>query len=88
MSSGQRAYKVLAIDTATDSVVTGVVEVVGESFGDTAVLAERVISDHRRHAELEPTPGSGGGQPDRGRQDDVHRALLLRHASAERIRYE
>lgn len=52
MSSGQRAYKVLAIDTATDSVVTGVVEVVGESFGDTAVLAERVISDHRRHAEL------------------------------------
>ncbi|MEO9328332.1 tRNA (adenosine(37)-N6)-threonylcarbamoyltransferase complex dimerization subunit type 1 TsaB [Gordonia aurantiaca] len=43
---------VLAIDTATDSVVTGIVRVAGESFGDTTALAERAVADHRRHAEL------------------------------------
>lgn len=40
---------VLAVDTATDSVVTGIAELAG---GEVRVLAERVVADHRRHAEL------------------------------------
>ncbi|MDS1112352.1 tRNA (adenosine(37)-N6)-threonylcarbamoyltransferase complex dimerization subunit type 1 TsaB [Gordonia westfalica] len=56
MSSAERgvdaARTVLAIDTATDSVVTGVVELTGETIADVRVLAERVVTDHRRHAEL------------------------------------
>ncbi|MCR5978784.1 tRNA (adenosine(37)-N6)-threonylcarbamoyltransferase complex dimerization subunit type 1 TsaB [Gordonia jinghuaiqii] len=43
---------VLAVDTATDSVVTGVAELTGGSIADVRVLAERVVADHRRHAEL------------------------------------
>lgn len=41
--------KVLAIDTATDAVVTGVAQV---SRDGVAVLADRTVADHRRHAEL------------------------------------
>ncbi|MBD0020434.1 tRNA (adenosine(37)-N6)-threonylcarbamoyltransferase complex dimerization subunit type 1 TsaB [Gordonia pseudamarae] len=41
--------RVLAIDTATDSVVTGVATITGE---DVTVLAARSVADHRRHAEL------------------------------------
>ncbi|AZZ82948.1 MULTISPECIES: tRNA (adenosine(37)-N6)-threonylcarbamoyltransferase complex dimerization subunit type 1 TsaB [Gordonia] len=56
MSSGEgglgAARTVLAIDTATDSVVTGVVELTGDTIADVRVLAERVVTDHRRHAEL------------------------------------
>ena len=40
---------VLAVDTATDSVVAGVAEL---RDGEVRVLAERVVADHRRHAEL------------------------------------
>ncbi|MFE0751923.1 tRNA (adenosine(37)-N6)-threonylcarbamoyltransferase complex dimerization subunit type 1 TsaB [Gordonia sp. NPDC058843] len=40
---------VLAVDTATDSVVAGVAAL---HDGEVRVLAERVVSDHRRHAEL------------------------------------
>lgn len=54
---GERAVttstrRVLVIDTATDSVVTGVVEVTGTGLGGVRVLAERSVADHRRHAEL------------------------------------
>lgn len=41
---------VLAIDTATDVVVTGVAELA--SSGALTVRAEQSISDHRRHAEV------------------------------------
>ncbi|MCB1296469.1 MAG: tRNA (adenosine(37)-N6)-threonylcarbamoyltransferase complex dimerization subunit type 1 TsaB [Gordonia sp.] len=40
---------VLVIDTATDSVVTGVATITASGVN---VLAQRSISDHRRHAEL------------------------------------
>lgn len=40
---------VLAVDTATDSVVAGVAAL---HDGEVRVLAERVVADHRRHAEL------------------------------------
>ena len=40
--------KILAIDTATESVVTGVVEYVDE----VTELATRSVTDHRRHAEV------------------------------------
>ncbi|EON33550.1 putative molecular chaperone [Gordonia terrae C-6] len=49
------ARLVLAVDTATDSVVTGVAALrsdPGPSGSDVRVLAERVVTDHRRHAEL------------------------------------
>lgn len=42
--------KVLAIDTATDAVVTGVAEVTGDA--PPVVEADRTATDHRRHAEL------------------------------------
>lgn len=41
--------KVLAIDTATDAVVTGVADV---EQGSIVVRSDRTITDHRRHAEL------------------------------------
>ncbi|WP_328591146.1 tRNA (adenosine(37)-N6)-threonylcarbamoyltransferase complex dimerization subunit type 1 TsaB [Gordonia zhaorongruii] len=41
---------VLVIDTATESVVTGVVRV--GSAGETTELAVRSVNDHRRHAEV------------------------------------
>lgn len=46
--------RVLAIDTATDVVVTGMAEVAGTDSADTTVevLAERAVSDGRRHAEI------------------------------------
>ncbi|MFT4397536.1 tRNA (adenosine(37)-N6)-threonylcarbamoyltransferase complex dimerization subunit type 1 TsaB [Gordonia lacunae] len=40
---------VLAVDTATDSVVAGVAAL---HAGEVRVLAERAVADHRRHAEL------------------------------------
>ncbi|MGV9858175.1 tRNA (adenosine(37)-N6)-threonylcarbamoyltransferase complex dimerization subunit type 1 TsaB [Gordonia sp. NPDC003425] len=47
---------VLAVDTATDAVVTGVATIGVGGVGDTddavAVLSDRGITDHRRHAEL------------------------------------
>lgn len=51
-SSGgsRRGTTVLAIDTATEAVVTGPA-VVGDD-GTVEVLAQRVVTDHRRHAEL------------------------------------
>ncbi|GAB19707.1 peptidase M22 family protein [Gordonia effusa NBRC 100432] len=42
--------RVLAIDTATDAVVTGIAEVSAD--GRVAILADRTITDHRRHAEM------------------------------------
>ncbi|MFT4044073.1 MAG: tRNA (adenosine(37)-N6)-threonylcarbamoyltransferase complex dimerization subunit type 1 TsaB [Gordonia sp. (in: high G+C Gram-positive bacteria)] len=42
--------RVLAIDTATDAVVTGVASV--DAAGEIRVLADRTVLDHRRHAEL------------------------------------
>ncbi|GAA3726738.1 tRNA (adenosine(37)-N6)-threonylcarbamoyltransferase complex dimerization subunit type 1 TsaB [Gordonia hankookensis] len=43
---------VLAIDTATDSVVTGVARLSPDESGAPEVVAERVVSDGRRHAEV------------------------------------
>ncbi|MYR06253.1 tRNA (adenosine(37)-N6)-threonylcarbamoyltransferase complex dimerization subunit type 1 TsaB [Gordonia sp. SID5947] len=43
---------VLAIDTATDSVVTGVARLGSADAGLPEVSAERVVSDGRRHAEV------------------------------------
>ena len=43
---------VLAIDTATDTVVTGVAELSGEATGLARICAQRSVSDHRRHAEV------------------------------------
>ncbi|MFW0791088.1 tRNA (adenosine(37)-N6)-threonylcarbamoyltransferase complex dimerization subunit type 1 TsaB [Gordonia sp. CPCC 205333] len=42
--------RVLAIDTATDAVVTGVAEISVD--GQVTTVAERTVTDHRRHAEL------------------------------------
>ncbi|MFT4088976.1 MAG: tRNA (adenosine(37)-N6)-threonylcarbamoyltransferase complex dimerization subunit type 1 TsaB, partial [Gordonia sp. (in: high G+C Gram-positive bacteria)] len=42
--------RVLAIDTATPSVVTGVVDLADD--GSTTQLSSRVVDDHRRHAEV------------------------------------
>ncbi|MGO3325959.1 tRNA (adenosine(37)-N6)-threonylcarbamoyltransferase complex dimerization subunit type 1 TsaB [Gordonia sp. (in: high G+C Gram-positive bacteria)] len=46
--SGERT--VLAIDTATETVVTGVVRL--NPDGAATLLAERTVHDHRRHAEI------------------------------------
>ena len=51
--SGERTVltrTVLAIDTATETVVTGVVRL--SSDGAPTTLAERTVHDHRRHAEI------------------------------------
>ncbi|MBM7366774.1 tRNA (adenosine(37)-N6)-threonylcarbamoyltransferase complex dimerization subunit type 1 TsaB [Gordonia hydrophobica] len=45
-----RPQRVLVIDTATSAVVTGVVEM--SSDGDATALAERIVADQRRHAEI------------------------------------
>lgn len=42
--------RVLVLDTATTAVVTGVVEVAAD--GTATTLAERIITDQRRHAEI------------------------------------
>ncbi|MET9199347.1 tRNA (adenosine(37)-N6)-threonylcarbamoyltransferase complex dimerization subunit type 1 TsaB [Gordonia sp. NPDC003585] len=49
-ADGLAGTTVLAIDTATDSVVTGVA--VLRPGGTVDVLAEHAVADHRRHAEL------------------------------------
>ncbi|GAA4666731.1 tRNA (adenosine(37)-N6)-threonylcarbamoyltransferase complex dimerization subunit type 1 TsaB [Gordonia humi] len=41
---------VLVIDTATETVVTGVVRL--SATGEATTLAERTVHDHRRHAEI------------------------------------
>ena len=46
--SGERT--VLTIDTATETVVTGVVRLTAS--GEASTLAERTVHDHRRHAEI------------------------------------
>lgn len=45
---------ILAIDTATDAVVTGIAELPGQGSerGAVSVRAARSVADHRRHAEL------------------------------------
>lgn len=43
-------WTVLTIDTATETVVTGVVRV--SATGEATTLAERTVHDHRRHAEI------------------------------------
>lgn len=47
-------HTVLAIDTATGSVVTGIARVSADpaAVGQISVSAERAVADHRRHAEL------------------------------------
>ena len=50
--------KILAIDTATPAVVTGVV-VLADDGTEATTLAERVVHDHRRHAEVLTTLISG-----------------------------
>ncbi|WP_035720086.1 tRNA (adenosine(37)-N6)-threonylcarbamoyltransferase complex dimerization subunit type 1 TsaB [Gordonia shandongensis] len=47
-----RSGRVLAIDTATSAVVTGVVEFAGADVTAIDTLAERVVTDQRRHAEV------------------------------------
>ncbi len=49
---GESLMFVLAIDTATDAVVTGVARLDGDPTATPAVLAERVVRDGRRHAEV------------------------------------
>lgn len=45
-----RTRRVLAIDTATSAVVTGVVELTGSD--SVTGLSERIVTDQRRHAEV------------------------------------
>ncbi|WP_040517543.1 tRNA (adenosine(37)-N6)-threonylcarbamoyltransferase complex dimerization subunit type 1 TsaB [Gordonia neofelifaecis] len=48
--TAQTPIRVLAVDTATSAVVTGVVEL--NADGGVTTLAERVVTDQRRHAEV------------------------------------
>lgn len=50
MTGENGAKRVLAIDTATAAVVTGVVEV--SETEAVSTLAERIVTDQRRHAEV------------------------------------
>ncbi|NMO02412.1 tRNA (adenosine(37)-N6)-threonylcarbamoyltransferase complex dimerization subunit type 1 TsaB [Gordonia sp. TBRC 11910] len=60
--------RVLAVDTATDAVVTGVAELSADA--GVSVLADRTVTDRRRHAELlttliaESLAQAGLGGPD------------------------
>ncbi|MFW0784393.1 tRNA (adenosine(37)-N6)-threonylcarbamoyltransferase complex dimerization subunit type 1 TsaB [Gordonia sp. CPCC 206044] len=47
---GEPLMRILVIDTATDAVVTGVATIGDDT--DDRVLAERAVSDGRRHAEV------------------------------------
>ncbi|QRY63392.1 tRNA (adenosine(37)-N6)-threonylcarbamoyltransferase complex dimerization subunit type 1 TsaB [Gordonia sp. PDNC005] len=49
MTTAGDPVRVLAIDTATEAVVTGVVSVAGDTI---TTLAERSITENRRHAEI------------------------------------
>ncbi|MGV9710570.1 tRNA (adenosine(37)-N6)-threonylcarbamoyltransferase complex dimerization subunit type 1 TsaB [Gordonia sp. NPDC003424] len=51
MGMGGIVKRVLAIDTATDAVVTGVV-ILGDGAETIDTVAERTVSDGRRHAEI------------------------------------